>query len=62
LLGESYGADGRRSSGASLIARRQRRYDAAAARWRQLIELSSNSYFTETIEALAIYTSTERAI
>jgi hypothetical protein len=41
----------------ALIARRQRRYDAAAARWRQLIELSEcpAHISREAIEALAIY-------
>ena len=41
----------------ALIARRQRRYEAAAARWRQLIELSEcpAHISREAIEALAIY-------
>jgi len=41
----------------ALIARRQRRYEAAAARWRQLIELSDcpAHISREAIEALAIY-------
>jgi len=41
----------------ALLARRQRRYEAAAARWRQLVELDDcpPHISREAIEALAIY-------
>ena len=43
--------------GLALLARRQRRYEAAAARWRQLVELVEcpPHISREAIEALAIY-------